>query len=357
MKAKDSDGEYGSPAARTPAQRLRPQQYQPHRRHNGGDAIPAHPSLSASSSSSISPLDASPLSPSRRELAPPTLAPSSPLYPHSDSSDSDSDSMSPNYWEDDVPKPKERLLQRLQDLVVGLSQPIHVDDKRIDILHTKVDEFMNVLLTGASSKAKPQSPRLPPRELEDHSRGGSDLSKEPDPDYLLPSKAYCPAPPTQPSPSVKPGTGRWDHGKGESRSKMTVAKAKKVIAEADSLHRHLEVVISNLHDRQEETEHIHALLITRLEIAAQRIIDLEEILRARERELKDCDAELLNLQIQLKAIEVQCLDYVPEDADQALRAGINAWKAQWSAMQQKRAKNKERAAETPTKRQPSHRIE
>ena len=69
-----------------------------------------------------------------------------------------------------------------------------------------------------------------------------------------------------------------------------------------------------------------------------------------EREQKECDAELLNLQIQLKAIEVQCLSYVPQDADQELRDSIDAWKMEWSALKQRRARNKDRLGDTPTRR-------
>lgn len=49
---------------------------------------------------------------------------------------------------------------------------------------------------------------------------------------------------------------------------------------------------------------------------------------------------MLNLQIQLKAIEVQCLSYVPEDADEDLRESISAWKAEWSSLKKKRARRK-----------------
>lgn len=59
-----------------------------------------------------------------------------------------------------------------------------------------------------------------------------------------------------------------------------------------------------------------------------------------ERERKEGEMEMLNLQIQLKAIEVQCLSYVPEDADEDLREGISAWKTEWSALKRKKARQK-----------------
>jgi hypothetical protein len=49
---------------------------------------------------------------------------------------------------------------------------------------------------------------------------------------------------------------------------------------------------------------------------------------------------MLDLQIRLKAIEVQCLSYVPVDADRALRESIDTWKMEYSALKQKRARNK-----------------
>jgi len=49
---------------------------------------------------------------------------------------------------------------------------------------------------------------------------------------------------------------------------------------------------------------------------------------------------MLNLQIQLKAIEVQCLSYVPVDADRELRESIDTWKMEYSALKQKRARNR-----------------
>lgn len=46
--------------------------------------------------------------------------------------------------------------------------------------------------------------------------------------------------------------------------------------------------------------------------------------------------EVLNLQIQLKAIEVQCLTFVPKDADPDLLESIETWKSEWSALKRKK---------------------
>jgi hypothetical protein len=66
-----------------------------------------------------------------------------------------------------------------------------------------------------------------------------------------------------------------------------------------------------------------------------------------ERERHESETEILNLQIQLKAIEVQCLSYLPKDADQDLRESIDTWKMEWSALKRKRAQKKEKLHETP----------
>lgn len=54
--------------------------------------------------------------------------------------------------------------------------------------------------------------------------------------------------------------------------------------------------------------------------------------------------DILNLQIQLSAIEVQCLGYVPQDADPELVKSINHWKAEWDAVKRKRALRREESA-------------
>lgn len=48
--------------------------------------------------------------------------------------------------------------------------------------------------------------------------------------------------------------------------------------------------------------------------------------------------EILNLQIQLKAIEVQCLNHVPQDVDPDLLDSIETWKAEWSTLKRRKAR-------------------
>ncbi|KAI0426638.1 hypothetical protein F5Y09DRAFT_58308 [Xylaria sp. FL1042] len=338
----DSDDEHGSRLPRTPPQRrARPASYRPHRR-DSSDASIHTTHLSPPASPSISPysLGMSPLSPLRRQFSPPTLAPSSPLYPHSDS---DHRGLDYENHEDITQDSRDVLVQRLNDLVARLSQERHgVQDENIHALHAKVDELENVLDTRAY-----------PVKARHDSQDRSNLSWEPPgPANLLPSDVSSLASSTHPSPSAKAKANKQakDTETEQRASNLTVVQAEQIVAEVQDLHKNLEVVISNLRDRQEETEHIHALLITRLERAAQRIIYLEEQLANLEREQKDDNTELLNLQIQLKAIEVQCMSYVPQGADQELSESIGAWKMEYSALKQRRARNREQYNGTPTRR-------
>ncbi|KAI1428750.1 hypothetical protein F5Y12DRAFT_629797 [Xylaria sp. FL1777] len=340
----ESDDDHGGTPPRTPPQQLlaRPVLYRPHGWDDSDVSSTTHLSPPASPPS-ISPysLGMSPLSPSRRQFSPPTLAPSSPLYPQSDSDHPGPDH---GHHEDVAQDSRDVLVQRMNDLVARLGQERHVKDGNIHALHAKVDELEKVLYTRDHSSKKT---RYDDRDGSNHSW------KPPHPANLLPSDMSRPDSPRRPSPSAKGRAAHRANKKAKSRaSNLTVAQAEQVIAEAQDLHKNLEVVISNLRDRQEETEHIHALLITRLERAAQRIIYLEEQLGSLERERKEGDTELLNLQIQLKAIEVQCMSYVPQGADQELSESIGAWKMEYSALKQRRAKNKELLSNnsTPTRR-------
>ncbi|KAI1311664.1 hypothetical protein F5Y03DRAFT_391214 [Xylaria venustula] len=338
----ESDEEYGSRLPHTPPpppqqqqrRQSRPVLHRPHRRDDSDEVSATHLSPPVSPSMSPYSLGMSPLSPLRRQFSPPTLAPSSPLYPHSDA---DRRSPDDGNYEDVAQDSRDVLVQRLNDLVSRLTGEHHIKDESMHALHAKVDELESVLGAPAYSS-----------KVGYDGRPGSNLSWEsPHPTNLLPSDIS----PTRSSPSAKAKVDHQANTKARSRtSNLTVAQAEQVIAEVQDLHKNLEVVISNLRDRQEETEHIHALLITRLERAAQRIISLEEQLENLQREQKESDTELLNLQIQLKAIEVQCMSYVPQDADQELSESIGAWKMEYSALKQKRARNKERFNGTPTRR-------
>ncbi|TRX97471.1 hypothetical protein FHL15_001749 [Xylaria flabelliformis] len=324
MADRDSDDEHGSPPP--PQRRVRPEPHHPHRRDDSNAASPTHLSPPASPSMSLYSLRMSPLSPLFPQPDPDRLN-----LGHGDPEDATQDS-------------RDGLVQRLNDLAARLSQQHHVRNEDIDVLHAKVDELENVLHTPhKSSKRETRPPRPPPLSLDDDNQDGSNHTWEPpDPGSPLPSDAFSLTLPKPASPSPKTGIDHQAQRKAKSRaSKLTVAQAEQVLAEAQDLHKSLEV-------------HIHALLITRLERAAQRIIELEEQLQDLEIQRKESETELLNLRIQLKAIEVQCLSYVPKDADRELSESIDVWKKEWSALKQRRARNKENSFnhDTPTRRRP-----
>lgn len=49
----------------------------------------------------------------------------------------------------------------------------------------------------------------------------------------------------------------------------------------------------------------------------------------------DNEAELRHLRLELRAIEVQCMGYVPKDADPDLDQSIRNWKEDWHALKEK----------------------
>lgn len=114
---------------------------------------------------------------------------------------------------------------------------------------------------------------------------------------------------------------------------MSIQQAKKVIDESNKLNEDLDNVIQNLRARQEEADHINALLIERAERAAQRIIFLQKRIAYLEGELQENDDEVQHLRICLKAVEIQ----LPPHPDQELRRCINVFKDDYRALKTKRA--------------------
>ncbi|KAM4066844.1 cytochrome P450 [Hirsutella rhossiliensis] len=114
---------------------------------------------------------------------------------------------------------------------------------------------------------------------------------------------------------------------------MTVDQANKVIAEMGKLNDELSAVVSNLKARQEESDHIHGLLVERAERAAQRIMFLQNRITYLEQELEENDDELQHLRICLKAVEIQ----MPPHPDRELQRCIATFKHDYQALKTKRA--------------------
>jgi hypothetical protein len=109
--------------------------------------------------------------------------------------------------------------------------------------------------TKTNKKKKARRPRLSalsPRSDQEE----SDLSwRAPPPADLQLSDVSSLFSSARPSPLAKTRVDHQSDAKAESHTdKMTVAQAERVVAEAQNLSKDLELVISNLRDRQEETE-------------------------------------------------------------------------------------------------------
>lgn len=102
------------------------------------------------------------------------------------------------------------------------------------------------------------------------------------------------------------------------KGKRTQPSQEAVTETASQLSRDLETLHSNLRARHEEATHIHALLLSRLELAAQRILVLQRQAEELEGELRDSDDELGHLRVLLKALEIQVPDHPDEDLRRCL---------------------------------------
>ncbi|KAL7623880.1 hypothetical protein AAE478_005436 [Parahypoxylon ruwenzoriense] len=288
-------------------------------------------------------LGMSPFSPLRRQLSSPFVRSSSSLHPpgtaHSDQ-------------EEIVRDSKDVLVQRLNDLAAQLNKQDHINEDSVNHLHARVDEMEKVLsVKDHSSNRASRRPRSRPSSLAlQNSRSeGDSFWGSLAPGRIIPNIPNISLPTSQRSPSMqsfKESTGAPE-AKAVSEPRMSPAQASRIVTEAQKLCKELEAVVTSLRARQEESDHIHELLIIRAERAAQRIIHLEKRIKELESERNEGEMEMLNLQIQLKAIEVQCLSYVPENADEDLRESISTWKTEWAALKRKRARRKAAAGEDP----------
>ncbi|OTB04161.1 hypothetical protein M426DRAFT_321009 [Hypoxylon sp. CI-4A] len=287
---------------------------------------PASPSLGLHS------LGMAPFSLHRRQFSSPLAKSSS--SPHSSEAESSEHA-------DLVQDSKDVLVQRLNDLAAKLNHEEYLREDNVNGLHAKVDE-MEKFLSARDHPARRTPERSRPASLVFQStRSEVDpFWKSLTPGRIIPSISDAPLS-TKKSSSTQTEVRPDASGVGVTEGRaMSPSEASRIVAEANRLNKEMEEVASALRARQEESDHIHDMLITRAERAAQRIIFLERRVRELEREKSEGEMEMLNLQIQLKAIEVQCLDYVPKDVDEELHESIATWKTEWSAMKQRRARRK-----------------
>ncbi|KAI1781166.1 hypothetical protein F4818DRAFT_436359 [Hypoxylon cercidicola] len=360
----DPDSSPNGPAPQTPTKNAKAEYHPWLPDHDHEAATPDKSSPSGSPSLSIHSLGISTFSTMRRQLSSPfARPPSSPLH----LLDAEREE-----HEEIVRDSKDVLVQRLNDLATQLSQQDYLREDSVNGLHAKVDEMENVLSARSNPSRRTQKSRPSSLMLQSSTSLRDSFWSPLTPGQIMPNISNIPLPTlqsssTQTEDNSMPNATRT---KEANESRMSPAQTNQVVEMAQNLCKELESVIMSLRARQEESDarlfsaayHIHEMLITRAERAAQRIIYLEKRVKELERERNEGEMEMLNLQIQLKAIEVQCLSYVPEDADEDLREGISAWKTEWSTLKRKRARRKVLADKsedqmpiTPAVQQPSPR--
>ncbi|KAM0325334.1 hypothetical protein ACHAQA_007319 [Verticillium albo-atrum] len=228
---------------------------------------------------------------------------------------------------------KVQLIQRLTELArkLTLENDAPPDQITLNLLHRRVDD-LDRIADGHPPTApyRPHLTRLPTGSIDERgSFFGSPSSSWMHSRYSSLSLSTKPEPPKAPEPVPK---------KPDVDSFKIASEAEKLTAELDTL-------VTNLKARQEESEHIHDLLVTRAERAAQRIIFLQSRLHDLEAELHESDADLSHLRLGLKAIEVQCpRDFLATPAAAELAQSIANWKADYAALKHRRASRRATAS-------------
>ncbi|ROT43255.1 hypothetical protein SODALDRAFT_355460 [Sodiomyces alkalinus F11] len=228
---------------------------------------------------------------------------------------------------------REALAQRLTELARRLIQrddddgTTGPDQVSLNFLHANADE-MDRVVSGSV-------PRPRPRMSENGAgaggvgvgRGMADRDAWGSPSSSWMRSRYS---------DLSASTRRDSPPEPEVAVKKPAVDSFKIASEAEKLNGELEKLITNLKARQEESEHIHELLVTRAERAAQRILFLQSRVQDLESELQESDADLSHLRLGLKAIEVQ----LPRDAvlaDAELARSIANWKQDYAELQKRRA--------------------
>ncbi|KAK6955804.1 hypothetical protein Daesc_003448 [Daldinia eschscholtzii] len=322
----DSDAEPDSPPA-TPAMQTPPRSAKSDEYHHPWSLYhaaatpqsspPASPSLP---SLRLHSLGMSPFSPARRQFTSPLIKSASLLHlteagrPGRDSVVQDS---------------KDVLVQRLNDLAAQLSKQDNIQEHNVNRLHAKVDEMEKALSTRDYSPShRPLRSRPTNLVLQDNRSERDSFWGPLTPGHTMPSISTTPLPTYTTSSTQTEGSFNTPQVAAAKGSQLSSSQASRIAAEAQTLCKELEEVVSGLRARQEETD-----------------AGLADKSRGSECERNEGEMEMLSLQIQLKAIEVQCLSYVPKDADEELRESISAWKTEWSTLKRKRARRKASAGE------------
>ncbi|KAH6983331.1 hypothetical protein BKA56DRAFT_672024 [Ilyonectria sp. MPI-CAGE-AT-0026] len=223
-----------------------------------------------------------------------------------------------------------RLSQLAHELTTGDED--NVDDDGVDILTAQMDHLEGAVMRKPKPFSSPSTPSpltTPQRPMSlDMLSPGESIFSSPGSSVFRTRfsdlsasirRDRVPEPEPEPEPPVKKG--------------MSAVQAKKVIAEAMKLNEELSQLVANLQARQEESDHIHSLLVERAERAAQRILFLQSRISHLEQELHENDDELQHLRICLKAVEIQ----MPPHPDKELQRCISSFKQDYQVLKRKRA--------------------
>lgn len=89
-----------------------------------------------------------------------------------------------------------------------------------------------------------------------------------------------------------------------------------------------------------KTQHLHKIFNNRNQLSHQRRLQQQhqaqaEVIDDLEAILADHEADLRHLKVELRAIEAQCMGYVPKGADPELDESIRRWRQDWAALRDK----------------------
>ncbi|KAL5346070.1 hypothetical protein ACLOAV_009101 [Pseudogymnoascus australis] len=227
---------------------------------------------------------------------------------------------------------KDVLIQRLLDLATHL-QSQDLRDGDVSLLHRDADSMERTL------RQSPVLRQAPSFQSFTTAGSGSSWGGEEE-------RFWQPL-----SPSLKVPSRIFEVSRAPSRAGpvngLSASKSALLAEEAEELLVQLTTTVSELKERREESQHIHDLLVVRAEKAAQRVIELEDHVSELDADYASTESELNFLRLQLRALEVQGLDYVQFNDDEELTQSIINWKQQWADVEQ-RTKARRRKVKTET---------
>ncbi|TVY73612.1 hypothetical protein LSUE1_G005204 [Lachnellula suecica] len=255
---------------------------------------------------------------------------------------------------------KDVLIERLNDLVQRLSKHgASIEDNAVTNIHHMVDGIETLM------REKPKEPLIEDTDSESEdgvtreqeSLWGPPLPLTPvrNTRMRLPESWKSPQR-SSPAPTIEettvPKTAddqeeveeiamQVSQPSASTNKEMSAPKVAEIASEAEELAAQLSQTVAELQIRREESDHIHDLLVTRAEKAAERILLLEYRIAEMEDDFSSNQSELKFLRIQLQAIEAQTSQYIPLSADKDLANSITKWKFDWEEIDRKsRARRK-----------------